>query len=197
VAFLRQFYERVDEGIHYDFELVRQAILTVNADGSDEREIQDWPVSREAPLLSPDGRELAFTQPTDVSGNSNTRQLFKIGIDGRGPVQLTHLQNAYGDLVSWSPDGSQLLYERRLSITSGVVDRVRSDGSAQSTILSQGDGFGSIVWSPDGKKLALTRDGDVFVLGADGTSPTNVTNTSGVRELVTDWQAVSGPKRSA
>jgi len=106
------------------------AVYSVNADGTDERKLQDWPDSREAPLLSPDGREIAFTQATDTSGGSNTHQLFKVGMDGRGLVQLTHLPNTYGRLLSWSPDGSELLFERRLSFTSVVLDRVRADGEA-------------------------------------------------------------------
>jgi Tol biopolymer transport system component len=191
VAFLRYFDSLTGEAPR------PPAIYSVNADGTDEREIQEWPASREAPLLSPDGRQIAFTQAIDTSGGSNTRQLFKVGIDGRGLVQLTHLPNTYGHLLAWSPDGSELLFARRLSTTSVQLDRVRADGSGQTTILSQDNDFYEVVWSPDSKKLALSRDGDIFVLNADGRNAVNVTNTPDVGEEVNDWQAVRGPNRSA
>jgi TolB protein len=43
------------------------------------------------------------------------------------------------------------------------------------------------AWSADGAKIAFDRAGDIFVLNADGSGETNVTNSPGSFELEPAW----------
>ncbi|MGC2236949.1 MAG: FG-GAP-like repeat-containing protein [Pyrinomonadaceae bacterium] len=43
------------------------------------------------------------------------------------------------------------------------------------------------AWSPDGTKIVYSANGDILVINADGTNPTNLTNTSGINEFNPSW----------
>jgi Tol biopolymer transport system component len=47
-----------------------------------------------------------------------------------------------------------------------------------------------VVWSPDGSKLAVTRlleNAEVFVMNADGSAPTDISNNP-ANDHVTSWR---------
>jgi Tol biopolymer transport system component len=109
------------------------------------------------------------------------------------------------DNPSWSPDGSTIAFVQRYCGAVGGVpadrcpgdsDRaenmrapwseiraVRPDGGGERVLLSQPDHYSDEPsWSPDGRRLTFMRarsadlHWNVFVAGADGSSPVNITN---------------------
>ena len=63
---------------------------------------------------SPDGR-IAF-----VSDRSGSREIWLANRDGSGQVRVTNLKGAPIDHLQWSPDGTQLAFDSRLSSYIGV-----------------------------------------------------------------------------
>lgn len=103
---------------------------------------------------SPDGERIAYS----VDGTSGgARGLYVARADGSGATRLADS----GESPRWSPDS------RRLAYWSDGRYRVRTPGSAAGfTRLAEGgvQGDSEIVWSPDGRTLALAMaDGPQFV----------------------------------
>jgi TolB protein len=46
---------------------------------------------------------------------------------------------------------------------------------------------GSPAWSPDGLKIAFMKDGDMYVMNADGTDPVNLTHSVGEEQFQPAW----------
>ena len=185
-----------------------QKIFVVGADGSGLRAV---PGTREAlgPVLSPDGRTVAFTRsidretPTTVGGKE-----WKEGFHGSSIWTVDLLTGAQRQLTPWrdelrysassfSPDGSTLLaaYEDPLLVHESQPVVLGLDGRTPRRILDDGS---EAVYSPDGSKVALVRrieeygkdrgeNTDLFVVNADGTGLRRLTRTPGLVELSPSW----------
>ena len=73
-----------------------------------------------------------------------------------------------GGTTVWSPDGTHLAYS-----TQSVGFRVQEASPGAVPIEIEGS---FPEWSPDSSRLAFYFDGDVYVVNADGTGRTNLTN---------------------
>jgi serine/threonine-protein kinase len=106
------------------------------------------------PVLSPDGRTVAFT-----TGQGRSRQVWVKQME-RGPVSRVA---EYGWAASWMPDGRDLVFS---SLTG--LQRVPADGSRLPTLVHPTDGS-TPSFSADGKWLVFARRGDLvgFQTAAD------------------------------
>ena len=109
------------------------------------------------PVLSPDGRMVAFTvQTVDVEKNTKPQQIYTVALEGGFPRQITQ-DGTNNERPQWSPDSRQIFYtsNRDGSKQVWVMD---ADGShsRQVTHLST-EATGQIV-SPDGKKLVFVSE---------------------------------------
>ena len=97
--------------------------------------------------------ELVFARMID-------RQIYRIGLDGTGLIQLTHTgQNVN---PAWSPNGNRIAFVRYESgAFRGDVYTMDSDGS-NVTRLTEGAGLWSAAWSPDGTRLAVSDEGTYY-----------------------------------
>jgi Tol biopolymer transport system component len=165
-----------------------QALVSMAADGSDLQVIAGnavLPRFSGEPVWSPDASMIAFC----AFGHDDRQKVFVIGVDGSG---LTNISGSGNDdsRPAWSPDGSRIAVDSG-SFTSGDADIVTMDpdGTDRTTVVSAGDTVWP-DWSPDGTQLAflksINHNRDIFVVDADGGTPTRLTTTPGF-EWVPSW----------
>jgi len=121
------------------------------------------------PKWSPDGARIAFDRLGPNLG------VYVMNADGSGQTRIL----PGGLLPSWSPDGQRLAYR-----CEGICI-ADADGS---DVVVVTDGYDRYpAWSPDGTKIAFSRDvspnplvadGDIYVVGVDGTGLTPVVTGS-------------------
>lgn len=148
-------------------------IYVVNADGSGLTNLTDDPAAEQSPIWSPDGKRIAF-----VGMRDGRTDLYLISADGSGLMQLTDLPGReYAP--SWSPDGKQILFASTVSYGSELFSLDVGSGEIvqlTSTVMHKTEP----TWAPDGSFIAFTQldswnQGDVFVMAADGSGMTNLT----------------------
>jgi Tol biopolymer transport system component len=103
--------------------------------------------------------------------------LYAVGADGRRLRRLTR-----GDESELAPDVSRdgrIVYQAKPHGNSDLF--LLAGGRTQQLTRDSADD-GEPAWSPDGRRIAFVRDGDLYVMAADG---------SGVRKLADDaeWPA--------
>jgi Tol biopolymer transport system component len=64
---------------------------------------------------------------------------------------------------------------------------MNADGSGQRRIWTHAAEGGGLTWSPDGTKIALTSDNDIYIIDADGTAARQLTRGWGDK-LDPAWQ---------
>jgi WD40 repeat protein len=132
------------------------------------------------PSWSPDDTKIVFTD--DRIALSGQRELYVMNADGTNQVRIIDDGVPPNSGTSWSPDGSRIAYTRN-----GNIHLVNPDGTGDAPITSSGRDS-QPNWSPDGTKIAFMSDREapcsgspcdreIFVVNADGSGETNITNT--------------------
>jgi Tol biopolymer transport system component len=169
-------------------------ILVMNAkDGSAKKSLTNTPpvngyeVRERDPAYSPDGTKIVFYKesfrPHDVD-------LYTIKANGTGVKQITDYKGKEYS-PDWSPSGHRIVFHQ-YTPTKGVrIITIRPDGTDRQVVTEDGK---DPVWSPDGGKIAFTRNGHVYTVNPDGTGGvTEVPGSpqgTGLGEILPNW----GPK---
>lgn len=120
---------------------------------------RDWLSTGFAPRWSPDGSQLAYINDADL-----------LAIDLVEGSQVRLLGERFTNIApgfDWSPDGQRLAFvgdlagKRQLWIAHTAADKGMQ-------VRLAGDLEGYVAWSPDGKRLALSLNGLIQILDADG-----------------------------
>lgn len=123
----------------------------------------------EMPRFSPDGKRLAFA----VTNGSN-EDIWVKDLDRDTPSRLSFLPDRNRGPV-WTPDGKNIVFRSFNPAAPGLY-WIRSDGSGEAQRLTDGKlGESPRSISPDGKRLAFTREGnagsqDIFTALIEGDS---------------------------
>ena len=128
-------------------EMIHRVIITMNADGSDLKQLTAGTRAHNQPLVSPDGRYIVSTRDARPERLSN---LWRFNADGSKPVQLT-----YGDTdhrPSWSLDSRWVVYLSTDRASKGTVWRVSAEGGTPEQLTTVNSG--APVVSPDGQWIA-------------------------------------------
>jgi hypothetical protein len=142
-------------------------IYSMNPDGSDAGNLTQDAASDAVPRWSPDGQTIGFLSDR----NSRPLGLYLMNADGSNPRLV---QDGVSSGLSWSPDGTQLLFGVCGGAQAGI-HAIGSDGSAEQRLTDACDS--SPAWSPDGTQIAFNRGADIWAIEPDG---------SGLHVLVTD-----------
>jgi Tol biopolymer transport system component/tetratricopeptide (TPR) repeat protein len=145
-------------------------IFIMNPDGSDQRRLASTGVFQGLPVLSPDGRRIAFQAAVDGG-----MDIFLMNVDGTGKKRLTNLtaMRLAAARPAWSPDGNKIAFNSRAR---GHVFVINADGTQLTNLTEKQPGsHRGPSWSPDGRHIVFesTRDGQpgIYVMNADGTNP--------------------------
>ena len=145
-------------------------VFSMNADGSDLKNLTNSPRREFVPAWSPFGNEIVFM--TDAPDGK--QELWIMDAGGANPRQLTGGEefSAFGS-PAWSPDGSKIIVDgfadgRDIFVVdavSGAVDNLTNTGILSFEAEAQ--------WSPDGQKIVYWRQtasdgGDIWVMNANG-----------------------------
>lgn len=153
-------------------------IWIMNADGTGKKKVDKWPPWYSTiEKISPDRTKVVFIYGPDVS-----EPIFNIyieNIDGTGRRQIT-FGNFWDRAPSWHPDGSKIIFHSNRDNTNGIW-QVNIDGTGLRCINPYGD---DPVYSPDGEKIAFVREGNLWIMNADGTDEKKLTNFEEVIEPI-------------
>ena len=148
------------------------AIELLDARGRVRRVLSDGAFWDSEPAWSPDGRRLAFVrQPANPGGyHGEQLELMVINADGSGLTQLTHT-TSQKHFLSWSPDGSRVVFTASRILHSWVADVDTARGDDRLLV----DNAYEATWAPDGTRIAyvqgLPKGPEVVVANPDGSNP--------------------------
>lgn len=135
--------------------------------------------------VTPDGRHLAFTQPTTDTLIEVFRRAGREGIESRPVCRINSSQA--DDTPRFSPDGSRIAFvSSRTGLGEIWVANADCTSPQQLTRFNQ-HAVGSPRWSPDGQTLAFDRDidgnTDIFTIGVKGTDLRQLTSGGAVENM--------------
>lgn len=115
--------------------------------------------------------------------------LWACHLDGSHLVQLTN-NNATDTRPQWSPDGTQIAFDRMWPGQDAEICVINADGSSPHALTSNSLDDTDPTWAPEGRRLAWSRMTagfeDIWSMFADGSGQTNLTNDSS-HDLYADW----------
>ncbi|HEX2051946.1 MAG TPA: hypothetical protein VHJ34_15115 [Actinomycetota bacterium] len=166
-------------------------IFVMDADGSNRTNVTNTPGrSESSPSWSPDGARMVFSAyvPGDVMETQS--DIFTMNADGTNETRLTF--EDYEEITpAWSPRGDEIAFT---AVRNGDWEIVKMsvDGTGEVNLTNNHPDDGASrqdwapEWSPDGGKIAFMAatdspccgDWEIWVMNADGTAQTNLTNDS-------------------
>jgi Tol biopolymer transport system component len=118
-------------------------IMRVRRDGTGLEALTDGSVHCGFPSYSADGKQIVYR----VWGENNFR-LRILNLDDRSTRVLT---TEYDNLPDWSPDGSRILFTRRVNEVNFDIFTIKPDGSDLLRLTTNRSTDGHAVWTADGK----------------------------------------------
>jgi Tol biopolymer transport system component len=165
-------------------------IFSIRLDGSGLRQLTRGPNDSYDPVVSPNGRRIAFTSDRDPDGRRDRSDIFTMRADGSRVRILIDGPRSEAE-PDWAPDGRRIAFisNRNLGVNVFVA---RADGRRvrQVTICKQFPlrcrDFHHPVFSPDGRHIAVlntaTRTSGIDVMRTDGRGSSHSFDDAGTEE---------------
>ena len=169
-------------------------IHIIKADGRLRRPIG---INGDYPLISPDGKKIAYIEVSFIQGVKIWLSI--VDIDGWNQKRLKSLNNNSDRLHSWSPDGKHIAYCDRGNLYIINVETLESKEIICPTPNGKIEGLIGVDWAPRGNKLALvsakfmanplnnrqaSRDHGIWVVNTDGSDAKRLTRDN---ESTPEW----------
>jgi len=159
-------------------------LYAMNADGTGVTRLTSYPGIDQFPEWSPNGQEIAFRRDTDI---------YVLDLRSGESRRLTAVP-PLNQMPSWSPNGKQLAFMSTRDGYPSVFVMNSDDGSGQLNLTpkSAGDADADWIsrapsWSTTGRQIYFMSsrpstglDTEVFIMNADGTGTTRLTNSIGM-----------------
>ena len=131
-------------------------IYIMDADGTNQRRLTDWPGYDGGPFFTPDGQHIVWRHFTPDGSKSD---VYTMRLDGTGVQRLTDF-----DSMSWAPyfhpSGLYVIFaSNKLGFSNFELYLVDANGRHEPIRVTETDGFDGLpVFSPDGKRLCWTSN---------------------------------------
>lgn len=131
-------------------------IYIMNADGSNQKRLTDWPGYDGGPFFTPDGQHIVWRH---FSKDGATADIYTMKMDGTGVQRLTDFKS-----MSWAPyfhpSGEYVIFaSNKLGFENFELFLVDAKGRHEPVQITSTDGFDGLpVFSPDGHRLSWTSN---------------------------------------
>lgn len=157
-------------------------IFVMNPDGTQVTNLSNNTSNDRAPSWSPDGTRMVF-----ISDRAGDDEIFVMNADGTNQFQLT-TTGARGS-PSYSPNGTQIVYEGVSATGTSEIFIMNADGTNQTRLTETPLGYATFnpAWSPDGARIAFnsnkpagdgTTDMEIYFINPDGSDETQLTDNT-------------------
>jgi len=162
-------------------------IVRIRRNGTVLEELTDGSVNSGFPSYSADGRKIVYRVFSEKDRGLRILDL---------PTRATQVLTTEPDnLPGWSPDGSSIVFTRRVDAVNFDIFTIRPDGTDLRQLTTSGANDGHGVWSADGKQILWStgaygfRDeaslydrtfqqyGQIWIMNADGTGKRMLTDS--------------------
>lgn len=153
-------------------------IFVMNPDGSFQMRRTSESSNDQRGDISPDGSRIAF-----ASNRSGHFEIFVMNSDGSDPRQLTSSSiTSTNTWPRWSPNGEWIAFQSNVNGTF-EIHLIHPDGTGLKQVTTAGvNQFPA--WSPDGTRLAVRRDVDIYVLDVGGAvDPVRLTTVGPLNQM--------------
>ncbi len=161
-------------------------IMRIRRDGTGLEALTDASVHCGFPSYSADGKEIVYRV-----WSANNFGLRILDLESRKTRVLT---TGYDNLPGWSPDGSRILFTRRVDEVNFDVYTIRPDGSDLLRVTTSRATDGHAVWAADGRIMwnsgiygfrdeaalydnTFQQYGQIFIMNADGSGKRMLTDS--------------------
>lgn len=112
-----------------------------------------------APVVSPDGKLVAFVYPDAPDPFAPPNRIAVIPFEGGAPLRTFRFQESgtFGTRMQWSADGRSVLYTVSDNRVTNIWRQSLDGGSPQQVTDFKDSLMTGFAWSRDGKQLACTR----------------------------------------
>jgi Tol biopolymer transport system component len=162
-------------------------IFTINADGTNRRNLLPGPGGGTDAAWSSDGSKIAFMRHTNTPTTGDNQEIFTMNADGSGLRRLT-TNSMWDTRPAWSPDGTKIAF-MRYGAGRWDIWTMNSNGTGQTQLTNTPTSEYDPKWSPDGRTIAYERTAGLYLMNPDGTNQKPL-STTGVIGSAPDWSSI-------
>lgn len=156
-------------------------ISVMDPDGKNSRDLST--TCGTEPAWRPDGQAVAYS-----CAEANASDIYIVKADGTGAVNITNTPGEFEEHPSWSPDGSQIVFEANNPGGGLFISNADGSNRRQLTTVSTDE---YAEWSPLGAAIAFARwngsQRQILTITADGNTVTEVTPAFGNLDQTPTW----------
>jgi len=175
----------------------KQQIYTINADGSNLKNLTDHPqneVYNVKLFWSPDNSRIAYYYNKSGDSSGEQQDIYLLDINRGTAKNLTQKPRNYDEL-SWSPDG-QLIAFVAGDLNNQTIYTINADGDQLNQLAPrlEPSGISELAWYFDSQKIAFIYNeipGDksnLYVINWDGSGLIKLTNDKDLNASTPVWQ---------